>query len=197
MDKTGTNSLAITLRPYRLSDAEDFLMYGGDERVTQFTRWNTFTSREQALSYIKNFAIPQSYCKSICLDDRSIGFLYIKPQEDNGKCRAEVGYALAAEYWGQGIATRAVKMAIVDLFQRFTGLVGLQAVVLVENKGSQRVLEKLGFHKEGLLRKYTIHKGAPCNVFMYSLLSTDPMPSNEDLLNVKSEFGTFDNTRAF
>ncbi|KAM1281457.1 hypothetical protein ACFX15_021625 [Malus domestica] len=34
----------------------------------------------------------------------------------------------------------------------------MQALVLIENKASQRVLEKLGFHMEGLLRKYTIHK---------------------------------------
>ncbi|KAM5569441.1 hypothetical protein ABKV19_016790 [Rosa sericea] len=176
MDNTNNNSLAITLRPYRLSDAEDFLMYAGDERVTQFTRWNTFTSEEQALSYIKDFCIPHSYCKSICINDRSIGFVFIKPHGDNEKCRAEVGYALAAEYWGQGIATRAVKMAIIDVFQEFTDLVRLQAMVLVENKGSQRVLEKLGFHKEGLLRKYTIHKGTASDIFMYSLLSTDPMP---------------------
>ncbi|XP_024194510.2 uncharacterized N-acetyltransferase p20 [Rosa chinensis] len=149
MDDTDNNSLAITLRPYRLSDAEDFLMYAGDERVTQFTRWNTFTSEEQALTYIKDFCIPHSYCKSICINDRSIGFVFIKPHGDNDKCRAEIGYALAAEYWGQGIATRAVKMAIIDVFKEFTDLVRLQAMVLVENKGSQRVLEKLGFHKEG------------------------------------------------
>ncbi|XP_004300955.1 PREDICTED: uncharacterized protein LOC101312354 [Fragaria vesca subsp. vesca] len=177
MENTDNNSLAITLRPYRLSDAEDFLMYAGDERVTQFTRWNTLNSKEQALSYIKEFCIPHCYCKSICFNDRSIGFLFIKPyDEDNEKCRAEVGYVVAAEYWGRGIATRALKMAIIDVFKQFTDLVRLQAKVLIENKGSQRVLEKLGFQKEGLLRKYTIHRGTASDLFMYSLLSTDPMP---------------------
>lgn len=151
-------------------------MYAGDDKVTQFTRWNTFTSKEQALSYIKDFCLPHPFCKSICHNDRSIGFVFIKPQGDDNKCRAEVGYALAAEYWGRGIATRAVKMAITDGFKEFTDLIGLQALVLVENKGSQTVLEKLGFHKEGLLRKYTIHKGTVSDLFMYSLLSTDPMP---------------------
>lgn len=169
------NSLEITVRPYRLSDAEDFLMYAGDDRVTQFTRWNTFTSKEQALSFIKD-CLPHPSRKSICLNDRSIGFVSIKPHVDDNMCRAEVGFALAAEYWGRGIATTAVKMAITDGFNEFTDLVGLQALVLVENKGSQRVLEKLGFHKEGLLRKYVIHKGTVSDMLMYSLLSTDPMP---------------------
>ncbi|CAL8989669.1 unnamed protein product [Prunus brigantina] len=114
--------------------------------------------------------------RSICIHDRSIGFLFIKPQGGDDTCRAEVGYALAAEYWGQGIATRAVKMAISDGFKELADLVRMQALVLVENKASQRVLEKLGFYKEGLLRKYTFHKGAVQDVFMYSLLSSDSMP---------------------
>ncbi|CAB4261537.1 unnamed protein product [Prunus armeniaca] len=173
---SANNSLEITLRPYRPSDAEDFLTYAGDENVTQFTRWNTFTSKEEALSYIKDFCIPHPYCRSICIHDRSIGFLFIKPQGGDDKCRAEVGYALAAEYWGQGLATRAVKMAISDGFKELTDLVRMQALVLVENKASLRVLEKLGFYKEGLLRKYTFHKGAVQDVFMYSLLSSDSMP---------------------
>ncbi|XP_008390977.1 uncharacterized protein [Malus domestica] len=118
-----SQSLEITLRPYRLSDAEDFLKYTEDE-----------------------------------------------------KCRAEIGYALAAEYWGQGIVIRAVKMAITEGFKEFTDLVRMQALILIENKASQRVLEKLGFHMEGLLREYTIHKGTVKDVFMYSLLPTDLMP---------------------
>ncbi|KAM2212033.1 hypothetical protein TB2_021739 [Malus domestica] len=47
----------------------------------------------------------------------------------------------------------------------------MQALVLIENKASQRVLEKLGFHMEGLLRKYTIHKGIVKDVFI-SILGT-------------------------
>ncbi|XP_050117588.1 uncharacterized protein LOC126595287 [Malus sylvestris] len=140
-----SKSLEITLRPYRLSDAEDFLKYTEDEKLTQFTRWNTFKSKKEALSDIKD-------------------------------CRAEIGYALAAEYWGQGIVIRALKMAITEGFKEFTDLVRMQALVLIENKASQRVLEKLGFHMKGLLREYTIHKGTVKDVFMYSLLPTDLMP---------------------
>ena len=146
------NYLEIKLRPYRTSDVDDFLMYAGNDKVTRFTRWNTFTSKEEALSYINNFCIPHPYCRSICIEDRSIGFVIIIPREGDDKCRAEVGYALAAKYWGQGITTRAVKMAISDGFREFPDLVRMQASVEIENKASQRVLEKLGFQKEGVLR---------------------------------------------
>ena len=46
------NLSKITLRPYKISDVDDFLMYGGNEKVTRFTRWNTFTSKQEVVSYI-------------------------------------------------------------------------------------------------------------------------------------------------
>ena len=170
-----TSFLEITLRPYKITDVDDFLRYAGDDRVTRFTRWNTFTSKEEALSYITSYCIPHPYCRSICIDEghRSIGFVIIMPREGDDKCRADVGYALAAEYWGRGIATRAVKMAICEGFREFPSLARMQALVEVGNKASQRVLEKLGFNKEGILRKYTFNKGVVRDVVMYGLLSSD------------------------
>ena len=87
-----------------------------------------------------------------------------------------MGHALAAEYWGQGITTRAVKMAISDGFREFPDLVRMQALVEVENKASQRVLEKIGFNKEGILRKHTFNKGAVRDMVMFGLLSSELMP---------------------
>lgn len=166
----------VTIRPYKTSDVEDFLSYAGDDKVTRFTRWNTFTSKEEALLYIKEFCIPHPFCRSICINDRSIGYIIIKPNSGDDKCRAELGYALAAKYWGQGITTIALKMAISDGFKLFPDLVRLEARVEVENKASQRVLDKLGFVKEGVLRKYMYNRGEIRDLIIYSLLSTDPKP---------------------
>lgn len=169
-----TDLSKITLRPYKISDADDFLMYGGDDRVTRFTRWNTFTSKEESLAYINDYCIPHPYCRSICTADRSIGFIIVVPGSGDGRCRANVGYALAAEYWGQGITARAVKMAIAEGLKEFPEVVRFQALVELENKASQRVLEKLGFLREGVMRKYIFNKGKNRDTVMYSLLSTDP-----------------------
>lgn len=170
------NLLEITLRPFRISDAEDFLKYAADEKVTRFTRLKTLTSKEEAASHIRNVFIPHPYFRSICINDRSIGCVFINPESGDDRCRAEVGYALAREYWGQGITTRAAKMVIRDGFKEFPDVVRMQAHVEVENKASQRVLEKLGFQKEGVFRKYTYNKGEIRDLAMYSLLFTDPMP---------------------
>lgn len=62
------------------------------------------------------------------------------------------------KYWGQGIVIQAMKIAVPQLFKDQPEIVRLQAFVNVENKASQRALEKVGFQKERLLRKYFILK---------------------------------------
>lgn len=172
-----TKSLEIfTLRPFRISDADDFLMYAGDEEVTRFTRMRTLTSKEEAISFIQNVFIPHPYFRSICIHDRSIGCVFVKPMSGDDKCRAEVGYALAKEHRGQGIIPRAAKMVICDGFKEFPDVVRMQAHVEVDNKASQRVLEKIGFQREAILRRFTYNKGEIRDLVIYSLLSTDPMP---------------------
>ncbi|XP_039064627.1 uncharacterized protein LOC120209779 [Hibiscus syriacus] len=99
--------------------------------------------------------------------------LSIKPGSGDGRARASVGSALSAEYWGRGIASAALRMAVYDVFSVFEGVVRLEALVEVENVGSQRVLEKVGFVKEGLLRKYGFCKGEIRGMIVCSFLSTD------------------------
>lgn len=163
----------ISLRPFKLSDADEFLKWASDERVTRYLRWNTITTKEEALMYIEKVAIPHPWRHSICFDDRSIGYVSIKPESGDDKCRAHVSYAVAAEYWRQGVVTVAMKMAISRVFKEFPDLVRLEALVEVENKGSQRVLEKVGFQKEGLLRKYGYCKGGIRDMFVYGFLAID------------------------
>ena len=86
---------------------------------------------------------------------------------------ANISYAMGADYWGQGIVTMTLKEAISLVFKEFPDLVRIEALVAFENKASQRVLEKVGFLKEGLMRKYGFSKGEIKDVFIYSFLSTD------------------------
>ncbi|KAK9069606.1 hypothetical protein SSX86_011510 [Deinandra increscens subsp. villosa] len=167
MNPSSTN---LTLRPFRLSDADDLLQFAGDKQVTRFLRWETLTTTDEVLTFIKEVCIPHRWRRSICLDDRSIGFVSTFYEDGH---KADIGYGVAARYWGQGIATEAVKMAVKQVLTEFPEIVRLQAFTDVENKGSQRVLEKAGFEKEGLLRKYTMIKGHVKDTLVYSFLSTD------------------------
>ncbi|KAK1440350.1 hypothetical protein QVD17_06175 [Tagetes erecta] len=165
-------NMNVTLRPFRLSDADDLLQFAGDEQVTKFLGWQTLTTQAEALTFIKEVCIPHRWRRSICLNDRSIGFVSVF--YDDGH-KADIGYVVAAKYWGQGIATVAVKMAVKQVLIDFPEIVRFEAFTLVENKGSQRVLEKVGFKFEGVLRKYVKIKGSIVDTVVFSFLNTDVM----------------------
>jgi RimJ/RimL family protein N-acetyltransferase len=70
---------------------------------------------------------------------------------DRGHRRAEIGFAIGSAWWGQGFGaaavTRLLEFAFVEL-----GLHRLEADVDPRNVASLRLLERLGFRREGLLR---------------------------------------------
>lgn len=171
------DSSRISLRPFKLSDADDFLAWASDDKVTRYLRWKTISSREEALAYIQQVAIPHPWRHSICLHNRSIGYVSIRPESGEDRHRAHMGYAVGSEYWGLGIATAALKMAIPRVFEAFPFVVRLEALVEEENAGSQRVLEKVGFVREAFLRKYCFNKGEIRDMFIYSFLRTEEIAS--------------------
>lgn len=170
------SSSRISIRPFKLSDADDFLKWASDDHVTRYLRWNTITSKEEALIYIQDVAIPHPWRHSICLDGCSIGYISVKPQQDGvDRHRAHVSYAIGSGHWGKGIVVAAMRIAIPCVFEKFPFLVRLEALVEEGNVGSQRVLEKVGFKREGLLRKYGFNKGEIRDMLMCSFLKTDMM----------------------
>ncbi|KAF9605095.1 hypothetical protein IFM89_013765 [Coptis chinensis] len=150
----------ISLRPLDLSDVDDLMVWVTDDRVSRFCRWETYTCREDAVDYMKNIVMPHPWFRAICLDNRPVGAISVEPNSGGDRCRGELGYVLASKYWGQGIATQAVKLVVDCIFKEWPYLERLEGLVDVQNMGSGRVLEKAGFQKEGVLRKYCILKGS-------------------------------------
>jgi RimJ/RimL family protein N-acetyltransferase len=83
----------------------------------------------------------------------------------------EVGYWLLREAQGRGVATRSVQAAIDDAFAN--GIWRIEAHVRVGNTASERVLERLGFEREGIKRKYLRHDGERVDATLFSLLAPD------------------------
>ncbi|KAA8527623.1 hypothetical protein F0562_034982 [Nyssa sinensis] len=152
------------LRLLDLSDIDDFMVWTTDDQVNQFSSSEPFTTKEDAMNHIVDFIIPHPWYRAICLKDRPIGAILVTPNRGNDICRAELGYVLASKYWGKGIVTKAVKMVASTIFFDWPHLERLEALVDVNNPGSQRVLEKAGFQREGVLRKYYLHKGRPIDM---------------------------------
>lgn len=79
--------------------------------------------------------------------------------------RAEVGFMLGREAWGQGYALEA--MTTVVAFAAASGLRKLTARTHLGNRRSEALLQKLGFAEEGLLRGHILKDGErrDCHVF--------------------------------
>jgi ribosomal-protein-alanine N-acetyltransferase len=75
-------------------------------------------------------------------DQNTIGWCGLRKLKDTGE--VEVLYLLSEEYWGRGLATEAAMMSIQFGFQE-AGLSEIIGLVIEENIGSKRVLEKSGF----------------------------------------------------
>ncbi|GAV89947.1 Acetyltransf_3 domain-containing protein [Cephalotus follicularis] len=164
----------VSLRPLDVSDIDDFMVWATDEKVTRFCTWEPYTNKEDGIKFITHYVIPHPWFRAICLDSKPIGSISVTPNSGNFRCRGELGYALAWKYWGKGIMTQAVKIVANTIFSEWPHLERLEALVDIENMGSQRVLEKAGFNREGTLRKYIFLKGRCRDLAIFSLLSTDP-----------------------
>lgn len=85
---------------------------------------------------------------------------------------AEIGYALSTPFQRKGIMPVALTALVDDLFAN-TRLRRLEARCSIENEGSIRVLERIGFEREGLLRAYFVLDGQHVDNYLYALLRDD------------------------
>ena len=83
--------------------------------------------------------------------------------------RASVGYWLAPAARGRGVAAHSVRLLARWAFAEL-GLARLELTCGPDNEASQRVAERCGFTREGLLRSHVPFKGARRDSVIYSLL---------------------------
>jgi len=82
--------------------------------------------------------------------------------------RAEVGFLLSREAWGQGYALEAMQLVIA--YAAAQGLRRLLARTHLGNRRSDSLLEKLGFAEEGLLRGHVLRDGERRDCRLFGLL---------------------------
>ncbi|CAN0841769.1 Uncharacterized N-acetyltransferase YoaA [Linum grandiflorum] len=132
-------------------------------------------SKQDVESYIENFCIPHRWCRSLCIEDRSIGMLIITPAGSSSSSwrKGNLGGLVSPEYWSKGVGTRAAEIAVVDGFRVIPEMVRMECSADVENVGMHKILEKAGFRREGVLRKFLFHRGEDRDVVMFSMLVDD------------------------
>lgn len=104
-------------------------------------------------------------------DDFLIGTCTLA-QVDAGNRRAEIGFALRSDHWGQGYMTEVTTTLIEYAFGEMN-LHRIEADVDPRNEASIRLLEKLGFQREGYLRERWIVEGEICDTVFYGLLRSE------------------------
>lgn len=82
---------------------------------------------------------------------------------------AEISYMLDEARHGRGLGTRAVRLLVAKLF-RETDLHRLYALISPENTPSVRIVERLGFTREGLMREHYFIQGRRVDELVYGLL---------------------------
>ena len=167
----------LILREVKEEDAKDMFQYLSDYEVVKPMGLAPFESINDVLEevnwYTSIYGEGTGIRWGITLKDSgkvigSCGFLNMLTKH----YRAEVGYELSKDYWGRGIASEALEVVVKHGYQHFQ-LERLEALIEPTNLPSQKLVEKLGFKREGLLRHYEYTCGKFDDLYMYSLIKEE------------------------
>lgn len=170
----------LRLRAVTLGDAPAIFQIMGDPRVIRYFGCLPMPTLEDALERARGFAADFR-------DQAGIRWAIVLRNSGRfvGTCgywrlikahwRAEIGYELAPEYWGQGIMTEALTSVLRFGFG-VLGLHSIEAQIHPSNIGSRRVLEKLGFVQEGYFHQnyYDLVEARFTDTAVFSLLAAGP-----------------------
>ncbi|MDD4108591.1 MAG: GNAT family N-acetyltransferase [Prolixibacteraceae bacterium] len=98
-----------------------------------------------------------------------VGNIGLHKESDVYRKSAELRYFIGEPYWNKGITTKAAKL-ICNYGFRELDIVRIHSGVFEYNHASQKVLEKCGFKKEGIMEKAVWKNGKLCNEIRYALL---------------------------
>lgn len=173
--EVGLSDGAVLLRPWRESDVPQLVEAANDPEVPKWTAAPEPYTDADARAWVRgepvaveppgdrvSFAIASADDDSQLLASMSIMRIF---RGGTG----EIGYWVAPWARAKGVATRAVRLLARWSFGEFE-LRRIELVIAVENTGSNRVAEKAGFTREGVLRQYRENKGVWRDHYMWSLL---------------------------
>lgn len=158
----------LVLRRPTPGDAQTiFQTYTQDPAVSRYMIWTPHTVLAETEGFIASCIAAGdtgerlAYAITLAGADAAIGMIEARPQGGT----VDIGYVLAPRLWGRGLMPEAIEaLALAALAG--PGVYRVQASCDVDNRPSQRALEKAGFLREGRLERYTVHPN----------LSPDPRP---------------------
>ncbi|MEK5231935.1 GNAT family protein [Lysinibacillus sp. FSL K6-0232] len=167
----------LILRKGIVDDCQDILALYADENVVKYLPLTLFTATEDAIAelnwYDKIFreqtglrwVIEEAKTKKVI---GTCGYLNYEKVHN----RIEIGYDLNPEYWGKGLMQEALSNIIHFAFTAME-INKIEAKIEPENIASIKLLEKLRFAKEGVLRQHEFEKGKYVDLAIFSILKNE------------------------
>lgn len=170
------NTERLLIKEVSLNDADSLFKVWSNDAVTQYMNIESMTDVSHAENMINFFIAADQNNEASRMgiflkgDEKaaigSCGFNYIDFEND----RVEIGYELHSDYWRKGYMKEALTALIDYAFETFK-INRIEAKVDVKNIPSQKLLEKIGFEFEGILRGYEKQRGQYIDIMMYSILN--------------------------
>jgi RimJ/RimL family protein N-acetyltransferase len=167
----------VVLRPFRRADAPDVARNCADPEVPRFTRVPGGYTEAHAHVFLDRLeherARGEACSFAVCAagEDRALGALTLQHFDWEAR-RGELGYYLGAAGRGRGLMSRGVRLLVPWAFARLR-LCRIEIHAATDNPPSQRVAERAGFVREGVLRSYQELKGRRQDLVVYSRLPAD------------------------
>ena len=167
----------VRLRPPREADLADLLAVFGDAETLRYWSHGPLADLAAARTYFEGI---ESGLRDRTLfqwavtepeADRLVGTVTLADW-DRANRRAEIGFILHPDRWGRGLATDATRTVLRFGFGPM-GLHRVEADVDPENHASLRLLERLGFEREGVCRQRWFTFGRWTDSVMLGLLADE------------------------
>jgi ribosomal-protein-alanine N-acetyltransferase len=161
----------LTLRPLGPRDADAVFAMMSDTETMRFWDWPGFRERQTVAEIVdaqlEDMASGRAFYWAVALtpEGKAIGSCDLS-EIDRHHGRAEIGFLFDRSYWGNGYAREAMEAITAFAFEDLN-LQRLWARFHTGNMASQRLLERLGFAREGTLRQHIIRDGVrrDCEIY--------------------------------
>jgi len=145
----------IVLRPWQKEDAGQLASLANNYNIWLNVRDrfpHPYTIRDALDWFAYNREFTPARTLAIMYNGSIAGSVGVLVKEDVYRKSIEVGYFIGEQYWGRGIATRAMAL-LLDYIRSNFSVVRVYAKVFEHNAASMKVLEKNGFHLESVRYK--------------------------------------------
>jgi RimJ/RimL family protein N-acetyltransferase len=173
------SSRRLVIRRFTLIDAEAFASYRSDPEVARYQDWECPFPVSDARRFIASLdhLMPGTpgtwfqFAVALAESGTLIGDVAMRTRRTDA-LQAELGFTFASIHQGRGYATEAVRRVLQYAFQRLA-MHRVFSRTDLRNLRAQRLLERLGFRREGELRESTWFKGAWATDLLYAQLESE------------------------